>query len=73
MRIMLWIAGALALVGAAYLFNLALFHTWAISAPSTADPGAEGKWAGRFFGFAFLLGASGVGLIVMAVRAGKGR
>lgn len=73
MRIILWIAATLALLAAAYLFNQALFHTWAASDPSTIDPNLHGKSAGRFFGFCFLLLSAGVGLIVMAVRAGKTR
>lgn len=69
MRIALWIAAALALLFGGYCLDLAVQHSWAATAPLAPDPDLQGKWAGRFFGFAFLLLSSAVGLTVLAIRA----
>jgi hypothetical protein len=73
MRITLWLAAALALLATAYFLDLAIHHAVLATAPSTLDAEADGKWAGRFFGFSFLLMSAAVGLIILAVRAGKRR
>ena len=73
MRITLWVLAALAALAAAYCVNQAVHYTWAATGALASDPDAQGKWAGRFFGFAFLLLSASVGLVLLALRAGKDR